>query len=458
LKNLPCPAEEVISHFQHDEAYALLDSCGKGRFSILGFSPFSIVEIKDGKGFLTIQNQKRELKDPLTDFSQYYHSFSHRKLPFPFAGGGIGYFSYDLNRYFERLPEQATDDLHMPDLYFAFYDLFLVYDLLSEQTSLVYTGDSPRSESDIENVMERIFQTPIHNDENINTSDITLVSHFSRDTYIQAVSRIKEYIKEGEIYQANLSQRFWGACPVAPWTLYKKFRQQQPAEFSAYLKCGVFHIMSHSPERFIQVDSEGRILTQPIKGTCARSSGEDDEKRKQNLQSSEKDQAELLMIVDLERNDLGRICEIGSVETTELFGLKSLPHVHHLQATIQGNLKEGTNILDILRATFQGGSITGAPKIRAMEILEQIEPCRRGIYTGSIGYLSFSGELDLSIAIRTAIYHDKTLYFQVGGGIVWDSDPEAEYLETLQKGKFFMETLTQSNPKTSWATNYSMSL
>jgi para-aminobenzoate synthetase component 1 len=264
---------------------------------------------------------------------------------------------------------------------------------------------------------------------------LQLQSNFRHDDYVSAVRRAKEYIAAGDIYQVNLSQRLSAPLATTPLDLYRRLQASNPSPFAAYFETPDGAVVSCSPERFLQV--RGReVETRPIKGTRPRgATPEEDARLAAELQASEKDQAENVMIVDLERNDIGRVCEFGSVHVPDLFALESYATVHHLVSTVRGTLRPDCTALDCLRACFPGGSITGAPKVRSMEIIEEIEPTRRGVYTGVIGYLCFSGDMDVNIVIRTAIVKSGTAYFQVGGAIVADSDPEAEYQETLDKGR-----------------------
>jgi para-aminobenzoate synthetase component 1 len=263
-----------------------------------------------------------------------------------------------------------------------------------------------------------------------------LRSTFSRDEYEAAVRQALEYIRAGDIYQVNISQRFEAACAEDPFDVYLRLRALSPAPFAAFLRFPDCAVLSSSPERFLRyTPGDQRIETRPIKGTRPRgASPEEDEALRRELLASEKDRAENVMIVDLERNDLGRVAEIGSVRVTGLFEAETYATVHHLVSTVEARLAEGRDAVDLLRATFPGGSITGAPKIRSMEIIDELEPVARGVYTGSIGYIRPNGEMDLNIAIRTMVVKDGRAYFSVGGGIVADSEPAAEYQETLDKG------------------------
>jgi para-aminobenzoate synthetase component 1 len=271
---------------------------------------------------------------------------------------------------------------------------------------------------------------------------LDLRSSFSRAGYISAVERVREYIFAGDIFQANLSQRFESAIDESPWSFYRRLRARNASPFAAFLDFPEVVMVSASPERFLHVDRQGMVETRPIKGTRPRGFGpEHDAALGQALAESAKDRAENLMIVDLMRNDLSRVCAPHSVRVSELFSLEHYATVHHLVSTVVGELSEGRDAIDLLRAAFPGGSITGAPKLRAMEIIAELEPSRRGVYCGSIGYWSVTGEFDTSIAIRTAVVQDGRVYFSAGGGIVADSDPAQEYLETLDKARAFIDLL-----------------
>jgi para-aminobenzoate synthetase component 1 len=272
-----------------------------------------------------------------------------------------------------------------------------------------------------------------------------LKSNISHEEYIKAVAAAREYICAGDIFQVNLSQRFEADLNIPPYELYQRLRRINPAPFASYLNFDDVSVVSASPERFLKIRGDW-VETRPIKGTRPRGkSGAEDKALAQELLSSAKDRAENVMIVDLERNDLGRVSRYGTVKVTELAILETYPTVFHLTSTVVGRLSPGKSRIDLLKATFPGGSITGAPKVRAMEIIDELEPTRRSVYTGSIGYLSFDGGMDLNIVIRTFVIKGSKAYFQVGGGIVYDSEPEAEYQETLDKARALIQALQLSS-------------
>jgi anthranilate/para-aminobenzoate synthase component I len=320
----------------------------------------------------------------------------------------IGYLSYDLGRLFEELPSRTVDDLQMP--LFA----FTLHHAPSEVPHWTATR-KPR-------------ETRAHAGE--------LSSNFSREGYIDAVERAIEYIAAGDVFQVNLSQRFTAPLTEHPSQIYERLKRQSPALYGAYLDHLDYALICNSPELFLRVEPTRRVITRPIKGTRAAGAG-----MASQLRDSEKDQAELNMIIDLERNDLGRVCEIGSVKVTQPREVESHPTVLHTAATVEGVLRADVGFVDLLRATFPGGSITGAPKIRAMEIIEELEPHRRGPYCGAIGYLGGDGVIELNVAIRTMIVRDGLVHVPVGGGIVADSEPAAEYDETLVKARAMFQAL-----------------
>jgi len=281
-------------------------------------------------------------------------------------------------------------------------------------------------------------------EENTHGEGSVIKANFSHEGYLEAVATGREYICAGDIFQVNLSQRFETDLSMAPYELYKRLREINPAPFANYFNFDGVTVVGASPERFLKVRGDW-VETRPIKGTKPRGeSPEEDRALARSLLKSAKDRAENVMIVDLERNDIGRVCRYGTVRVTELAILETYPTVFHLTSTVVGQLCEGKNRIDLLKATFPGGSITGAPKVRAMEIIDELEPTRRSVYTGSLGYLSFCGDMDLDIVIRTILVKEGRAYFQVGGAIVYDSEPEAEYIETLDKGKAMMQALKLS--------------
>ena len=427
-----------------------------GRSSFMGSDPFLILRSRGDRVSL-IRDGVEEVRrgspfDILGELLEAYR-LDGGCAPIPFLGGAVGYFGYDLCHFIERLPARAVDDLQLPECYLAFYDAAVAFDHLENKMYLVSTGLPEQEESRrqkmaakrLRELKNRVLnRVPVAVSARDADSRMVLKSNFSHEGYLQAVATAREYICAGDIFQVNLSQRFETDLGIAPYELYRRLREINPAPFANYFNFDGVSIVGASPERFLRVRGDW-VETRPIKGTKPRGkTPEEDKKLAQELLSSAKDRAENVMIVDLERNDIGRVCRYGTVKVTELAILETYPTVFHLTSTVVGRLSQGKNRHDLLKATFPGGSITGAPKVRAMEIIDELEPTRRSVYTGSLGYLSFSGNMDLNIVIRTILVKNGRAYFQVGGAIVYDSEPEAEYLETLDKGRALMQALKLS--------------
>ncbi|MFA6290084.1 MAG: aminodeoxychorismate synthase component I [Opitutaceae bacterium] len=468
LEELPlAPPPAALFAGLHDRAHAFfldsgLSAGGLGAYSFIGFSPFLVITAK-GRAITITRDGHTEthLGDPLAELqSLLRHYASVPTTPplrsqvsalsppnIPFTGGAVGFFGYELCTQLEKIPRTAHDDLpEVPDLAFAFYDGLIAHEHATARTWLVanpvHTTPAPAILA-----RHRVALAPrkvchLISDKLSLPEKFQPVANFSFETYAAAIARIKTYIASGDVYQVNLTQRFLTPLPCPPFALYERLRARSAAPFASYLNFGPVQIASSSPERFLRI--RGRhVETRPIKGTRRRDAAPAaDTLLASELLASPKDRAELLMIVDLERNDLGRVCEYGSVRVDDLWHLESHPTVHHLVANVSGTLRPDCDVIDCLRATFPGGSITGAPKIRAMQIIDELEPHRRHVYTGAIGYIGFNGDCDLNIAIRTLTCTGGLAYYSVGGGIVWDSDPAAEYQETLDKGRALHEALT----------------
>jgi para-aminobenzoate synthetase component I len=396
----------------------------------------------------------------------------------PFQGGAAGYIGYDYGAVLERIPAARYDDLAIPDVVLGIYDWVVAWDHLIGTAWIISTGmpeqgaaRKNRARERLEEVRRRVAGSaggsqpgrpvaatpviplpecpsppsfPVLGVEG--AERIGLRSSFTHRAYLDAVALVREYILAGDIFQANLSQRFEGPLAEPTFELYRRLRRRNAAPFAAYINLGEFAVLSASPERFLRLDENRRhVETRPIKGTRPRGLGPmHDAALGRALAESDKDRAENVMIVDLLRNDLSRVCRPGTVRVPELFALEQHPTVHHLVSTVVGELEPGTGPMDLLRAAFPGGSITGAPKVRAMEIIAELEPTRRGVYCGSIGYISSTGAMDMSIVIRTYVALRGRVYFQAGGAIVADSDPEQEYRETLDKARALIEVLEKA--------------
>jgi para-aminobenzoate synthetase component 1 len=412
------------------------------RFSYWAACPKEVFEFRAGQN------------DPFTKLQKAldtYKLVDDQETALPkgiFRGGWVGYFSYELGRYIEKLPETTIDDLQMPLIRLCFYDRFIAYDHLEETfrlTALQLPNDSEKPQEKLATLEKLLTESeklhipspPPADIENIDFSQIRC--NMNREYYLDEFEKIKRYIYDGDVYQINFSQRFECDYNVNPIVLFHWQNHYNPSPYAAYLDTGNLQIVSASPEMFITIE-DGIISTKPIKGTRPRvgetSIGKQiNAKNFDELLSSEKEMAELNMIVDLERNDIARICEAGTRKVTQPRTIESYPTVFHAVATVAGQLRKEITFCDILKAMFPGGSITGAPKIRSMEIIDETEPTARGVYTGSIGYVGLDGSVSLNIAIRTIIIKNKTAFAQTGGGIVADSDPEAEWNETITKAR-----------------------
>lgn len=369
----------------------------------------------------------------------------------PFAGGWIGYFGYDVATLLERLPRQFPAAGGLPDVHLGYYDTFIVMD---RQTGAAYAcavdtfaAGRHELESRLDSLERTLEGAVVAVDSGAPLIAGEPVSNFSKSEYCAAVERTLEYIRAGDIFQANLSQQFSAIFVGSVEQLADRCARWNPAPFSAVVRGGDWSVVSTSPERFFLMTPDGRVETRPIKGTRPRGETKlEDDRLREELRHSPKDRAELTMIVDLERNDLGRVCDFGSVRVAEHAEVESYANVHHLVSTVDGRLHPRYDVVDLMKAMFPGGSITGAPKIRAMQIIDELERCRRSVYTGAIGYFSDHGRADWNIAIRTIVADGQRLHYHVGGGIVADSDPEAEYRETLAKGRRIRQILLGESP------------
>jgi para-aminobenzoate synthetase component 1 len=363
----------------------------------------------------------------------------------PFCGGLIGYCSYDLNRNDTKLTGNSINDIDIPDMQFGFYGWACIQDHATKKCWLVI---HPACDKDLAKRLPEILHKPQCIRENIikKTASDQLSNDMTAEEYTERFEKIIGYIKSGDCYQVNLSQRFKSKSRKKPLELYEELREVMPSPFSAFFPIlgskNSDTILSFSPERFISINRNKKIISQPIKGTSERfSDAPSDHKSAKMLIDSEKCKSENLMIVDLLRNDLGRVCEIGSIKVSKLFELQSFSSVHHLVSTIQGTLKEGLNGADVLEACFPGGSITGAPKIRAMQIIDEIETTRRSIYCGSLVAFSAHGTMDSNIMIRTVLLKNGEIYCWAGGGIVSDSDCRSEYEESFNKVRLILDRI-----------------
>ena len=400
----------------------------RGRYSIIGINSYLKVEIDDSlkvNGEVINNNPFEYLNKLLKD------NYEKNNTKLPIISGAIGYFSYDFGREIETITATAIDDIKIPKCILNFYDNFIIIDNKDREIYVTAVGklkDCDKSIDDIEKVIYTDYI--IENDKN--EYSIEIESNFEKDQYLKTIDKVKSYIEEGDIYICNLTQRLKVKTNKKPIDVFSKLRKINPAPFGGYIDYDNFKIVSSSPERFLRMKN-GYIETIPIKGTRRRGyNEEEDNALREELRNSEKDKSELLMIIDLERNDLSKVCKENSIKVEDLF---------YLVTKVIGEIKEDKTVIDLIKATFPGGSITGAPKVRAMEIIEELEGVRRGIYTGVMGYIGFDNSCDLSIIIRTILFKDGYGYIGVGGGITYESDRDFEFKETLQKAKALLEAM-----------------
>lgn len=427
----------LFTRLHHQPWAMLLESAGPqgadNRFDIITADPLATLQTEGPLTWIAQGEQRRSFDaDPLTLLAQRQRELLGEMAPhtdtLPFIGGALGLFGYDLGRRFERLPEQAQRDLSVPDMAVGIYDWALLRDVASGAWQLVHWGDKAGLNRRLQWLAAQ-YEIP--------TPPFALQgewrSNMSRAEYGEKFARVQAYLSAGDCYQINLTQRFSAAYRGDEWQAYQALSRANRAPFSAFIRLPQSAILSLSPERFLLLDDR-HIETKPIKGTRPRlADPRQDQASALELAGADKDRSENLMIVDLLRNDIGRVSRPGSVHVPSLFAVESFPAVHHLVSTIHGELGSCWQAVDLLRACFPGGSITGAPKIRAMEIIEELEPQRRNAYCGSIGYLSQHGRMDTSICIRTLIAADGQLHCWAGGGVIADSEVDSEYQETYDK-------------------------
>lgn len=431
---------EGVNHIFLDSSMIVNDL---GRYSFIGINPFLIIKYKDGYLECNGIKSKGDIFEKLQSVLKEYEIENNTNLPF--IAGGIGCFSYDLVKDMEPRIKLGKEQTIIPSVHFVFYDNLVICDHGTNQVFVSGMGILKDCKESVCEIEERIKAFKPEGKKKYSIKDVQFNSPFSKESYMEAVERIRQYIRCGDIYIANMTHTFVTDIKREAKEVYGVLRKINPAPFSAYLPFEDYQILSSSPEQFLRV-RKGHVSTRPIKGTVPRGdTKEADEINKKRLLESEKDRAELLMIVDLERNDLSKVCEPFSVNVTELFEIESYPTVHHLIANVTGKLRENQTAVDCIKACFPGGSITGTPKIRAMEIMGELEPVSRGIYTGAIGYLGFDGSMDLNIVIRTILMKDDKAFVGVGGGITYESDPLPEYEETLIKAKALFEALRTTN-------------
>ena len=425
------------------------------RFSFLGANPSVIfrskgkqVEItKDGKPLLTKENA-----DPLSELKsllKQYNVYRDPQLP-RFFGGAVGYLSYDMVRFMEKLPDKNPDDLNLPDMYYMLTDTILIFDHVRHRIRIVSNAhvegnDTEKAYQDAVNKIEQIIKVlyslaPIPDETRYKVAH-PFSSNFKQAEFEQAVEAGKEYIKAGDIFQVVLSQRFETNISADPFDIYRALRSINPSPYMYYLKFDDFKLVGTSPEILVRAE-DGHLQLRPIAGTRPRGKTQDeDDAYIKDLLADPKERAEHIMLVDLGRNDLGRVSQYGSVKVTDLMVIEKYSHVMHIVSNVEGTLQKDKDAFDVLNASFPAGTVTGSPKIRSMEIIDELEPTRRGPYAGSVGYFSFSGNLDACITLRTIVVKGRKAYIQAGAGIVADSVPASEYQETVNKSKAMLRAI-----------------
>ena len=430
------------------------------RYCFLGCDPSIIISLKGTK--ITIENkgqtESREITEgnPLTGLKEIlaqYQPVEVEGLP-RFSGGAVGFIGYDMVRSFEELPQDTVDDLNVPDARFIITDTLLIFDNVAQTIKIVsnahvdnYDAEEAyrRASKNIDAIEEKLranLPAGVH-DEGVDNSgnQTNIESNFEKEQYKDAVRRIKEYILEGDAIQVVLAQRLKFNISKDPFTIYRALRTINPSPYMYYLKFGDIRVVGSSPEILVRLEGD-KVEVRPIAGTRKRGmSEEEDLALEKDLLADEKELAEHIMLVDLGRNDIGRVAKTSSVAVNEKFTIERYSHVMHIVSNVQGKLKNGLDSYDVLAATFPAGTLSGAPKIRAMEIIEELEPTRRGLYGGAVGYISFSGNMDTAIAIRTLLIKGNTAYLGVGAGIVADSVPETEFEETMSKGRALLKAI-----------------
>jgi anthranilate synthase component 1 len=432
-----------------------------GRYSFLGSEPVEVFtvrshrfEVRDRTGGLVESGETEDVLGALRRWLSRYRAVSAPGLP-RFAGGAVGYLAYDVVRDFERLPVHAQDDLGLPEAYFLLADRLVVFDNVAQKIRLVANAilrdrEGPRAAYDravasLEEWLARLrdplpVATKIPGDAGHSEPEVR--SNLSPEEYQRRVARAKEYVLAGDVIQVVLAQRFEAERRAAPFQIYRALRAINPSPYLFFLDLGEFELAGASPEVMVRVEG-GEITVRPIAGTRPRGATEsEDAELERELRADPKEIAEHIMLVDLGRNDVGRVAAVGSVEVTERMVVERYSHVMHLVSNVRGRLAPGRDAFDALRATFPAGTLSGAPKVRAMEIIEELEPVRRGVYGGAVGYFSFSGNMDTGITIRTVLIKGDRVYVQAGAGIVADSVPEREHLECVNKARAMIQALS----------------
>ena len=475
ISDLETPISAVLK-FAGEENVFLLESAEAaerfGRYSFLGFAPKRTLSYRNGFYTVVDADGVREVpaRDPFRGLAEIVGKKSVAPLPnLPaFVGGAVGYFSYDAVRYLERLPSELAppDDLNVPEAYFAITDTLVVFDHLRHKVLVISLVDAStlrdvggegfsaayrRAADDVRRVSERLATPLARGTLPTGEGDLEISSNFTEERYAEAVERAKEYIRAGDAFQIVPSQRFRAEIgDMDPFLLYRGLRTVNPSPYMTYLKLGDLALVGASPEPLVRVEGR-RVMTRPIAGTRRRgATPEEDAALAEELLADAKERAEHVMLVDLGRNDLGRVSDIGSVELESFMEIERYSHVMHIVSTVEGNLREDLTALDALAAAFPAGTVSGAPKVRAMQIIDELEPTRRGPYAGATGYYGVDGRLDTCITLRTALLKNGVAYFQAGGGVVADSVPSLEYEETRNKARAMARALEVARSREMW--------
>jgi anthranilate synthase component 1 len=473
IGDLETPISAVLK-FSGETNVFLLESAEAaerfGRYSFLGFDPKRTLSYRNGLYTVVDADGVREVPapDPFRGLAEIVGRKSVAPLPnLPaFVGGAVGYFSYDAVRYLERLPDAPPDDLNVPEAYFAVTDTLVVFDHLRHKVLVISLVDAARlrdvegegfaaayqrAADDIQRVADRLSAPLARRALPSGSGGSGISSNFTKQLYEEAVERAKEFIRAGDAFQIVPSQRFASEIgDLDPLLLYRGLRTVNPSPYMTYLKLGDLSLVGASPEPLVRVEGR-RVMTRPIAGTRRRgATPEEDAALAEELLADEKERAEHVMLVDLGRNDLGRVSEVGSVELVSFMEIERYSHVMHIVSTVEGNLREDLTALDALAAAFPAGTVSGAPKVRAMEIIDELEPTRRGPYAGATGYYSVDGRLDTCITLRTALLKDGMAYFQAGGGVVADSVPALEYEESRNKARAMAQALEVARSREMW--------
>ncbi|ADU28365.1 anthranilate synthase component I family protein [Evansella cellulosilytica] len=427
---------------EKEENHVLLESGRGGRYSIIGMKPWAIIKGKNKE--MTIETKdgtemkKGPLLESLREWLSFYEIETNDDLP-DFQGGIIGQFSYDLIREIERLPEDTEDDLGTYDVHFMAFDDIVVIDHMEEMIWFITLTDYKQTGECRLKHMEELWRNDSGSAKpwyhQFQSKPTVEERSFTEDKFIEAVEKTRNYIAAGDVFQVNLSVRETRQLETHPLHIYDCLRKINPSPYMGYFHTPELQLVGGSPELLVKVSGD-EVSTRPIAGTRSRGKNEEEDQALANtLINNEKERAEHVMLVDLERNDIGRVCKYGTVEVNELMVIEKYSHVMHIVSNVRGKKADQYDLMDVIAATFPGGTITGAPKIRTMEIIEELEPVRRGVYTGSLGWIGFNGDMELNITIRTMVAKSGKVHVQAGAGIVIDSNPMAEYKESLKKAK-----------------------